>query len=159
MKNYNVLLKDDIYGYPTLLIIGDFEYYDSVLKKDMGCVGDVEQKYNLGLCSSFVFTPKSNPNAKYYRNIIWINTGVCDDFRSIISTLGHEVIHAVFNTFDIIKFTPTAENSEPFNYYFDYIYDQCMTEIMKTFKVEEIVSQIKVKAKKSIQKTKKNNNR
>jgi len=123
--NKTFIVKDNIYNFDLIIIIGDEEFYHKHLKNkyklDMG-----KQQKNKG-GESFVM--KYNDKIG---SVVWMPRL---NFTSVnYGILGHELLHIALNVMQKIGFKFNYNNTEPLNYYFEYLMTETLWKLVKHMK-------------------------
>jgi len=111
-----------------LVIIGDSDYKDSVLKKQ-GLEKEPQENYGGETC----LIEYKEANELHCFNYLWL-----PQFRFTIDEYGalaHEILHCVINVFDKVNISICKSNSEPAAYYLNFLYCEIFSKLTKLYKV------------------------
>jgi len=124
--NFHFKVNDPIYNVPLIFIVGDKEYYKKHMKNKLDC--DYEESQSMGGETILIVDEKEGSA----NTIVWIprlNFSIGN-----YSTIAHEVLHATFQTLNMIGVKLDYNNQEPINYYFDYLFGECLDKLIKFYR-------------------------
>ncbi len=133
IKGFYFEIEDRIYNVPILVVFGDYDYNQKILKSRLG-FEDEGQKYSGG--EAGIIERQEINNGKITKSLfsatIWIPelTFTIDNYGAI----AHEVLHVALHNLKKVGFNLDYENQEPLNYYFEYLYKQIIDKCFKQYK-------------------------
>ena len=131
-KNFKVTVRDLIYNFDLTVCVGDYDYYQKYVENNHGI--EPEEQTNWGGESQVIISESVNNKTNNIKveSIIWLP--VLNFVTSNYATIAHEILHIAINVFKHVGIKLDYDNQEPLNYYFDYLFESTLKELLKKYK-------------------------
>lgn len=114
-----------MYNFDLVLIVGDKQYYENYCKSWLKLKDETKSDNQGG--ETFLMEKNKIPYS-----VVWLPK---IDFTSTnYGVLGHELLHVALNVMKFIGFKFDYDNTEPINYYFEYLYTETLWRLVRHLK-------------------------
>lgn len=108
-----------------MLIVGGYKSYQDHINKRFG-LDDKSEQMNFG------GETQTLENSEEYVSVIWMPR--FDNSVDSYGTLAHECLHVAIRAMDRLGIPITEDNQEPIAYYFEFLFKELLSELIKKLK-------------------------